>query len=123
MPKCTALYCRTATPDYEGIVDQRDALYELALQQGFGSLAYYEDNGCSGLDLDRPALSRLERDIQNGRVARVLVTNINRLGRNTAAVMRWLVWLRRLGVEIFTLDDEVDWNDLLSALEGGPADE
>jgi len=31
--------------------------------------------------------------------------------------MRWIVWLRRHGVEIYTLDDRADWNPLLAALE------
>jgi len=107
MPKCTALYCRTATPDYEGIVDQRDALYELAQQQGFGSLAYYEDNGLP-VTQHRPAFIRLERDIQNGKVARLLTTSVTRIERNIEVVMRWIVWLRNHDVEIITLDDRFE---------------
>jgi len=121
MNKCTALYCRTATSDYEGIVDQRNALYEFAQQQGFGDLAYNEDNGLSVMER-RPAFIRLEQDIQNGKVARLLTTSVSRIERNIEVVMRWIVWLRNHGVEIYTLDGHADWNPLLAALEEDTAD-
>ena len=122
MNKRTALYCRSATPDAQAIAQQRTALRHYAEEQGFDTLIRYEDNGCSGSNLDRPAFTRLEQDIRDGKVARVLVKNISRLGRNTAEVVKLLVWLRRHGVEIYMLDGQADLNPLLAALEGGTAD-
>ena len=116
MPKNTALYCRTDTPDPEGIARQRAALQQYTQEHGFENMALYEDNGLSVMQR-RPEFTRLEQDIQNGKVARLLTTSVSRIERNTAVVMRWIVWLRRHDVEIFTLDDQTDWNPLLAALE------
>ena len=117
MNKRTAIYCRTATREAAAIAQQHAALRRFAEEQDFDTLIRYEDNGYSANDLDRPAFCRLEQDIRDGKVARVLTTSISRLGRNTPEVMKWLVWLRGQGSEIFTLDDKAEWNPLLAALE------
>ena len=116
MNKRTAIYCRTDTLDPEGIARQRTALQQYAGEQGFENLVFYEDNGLTVMQR-RPEFIRLEQDIQDGKVARLLTTSVSRIERNIAVVMRWIVWLRRHGVEIYTLDDRADWNPLLAALE------
>ena len=116
MHKTTALYCRTALADAEAIAQQHESLRRFAGEQGFTNLTYYEDDGYSGLNLARPAFLRLEQDIRDGKVARVIAPDLARLGRNTAEVVRWLVWLRRHGVEL-TLLDGFDLNSLLAGLE------
>ena len=117
MNKTTALYCRTALHDTVAIARQHESLRRFAEEKGFADLEFYEDNGYSAMDANRPAFSRLEQDVRDGKVARVLATSLTRLGRNTAEVIRWAVWLRRQGVEIITLDDQADLNPLLAALE------
>ena len=116
MHKTTALYCRTALADAEAIARQRESLRRFAEEKGFTNLTYYEDDGCSGLNPARPAFLRLEQDIRDGKVARVIAPDLARLGRNTAEVVRWLVWLRRHGVEL-TLLDGTDLSPLLAELE------
>ena len=123
MNKRTAIYCRTSAPDQAALAYQRTALQDYAKAQGFDTLIRYEDNGYTGSDAERPAFCRLEQDIRDGKVARVLTSSISRLGRNTSDVMKWLVWLRRHGAEIYTLDNQAEWNPLLAALEGGIANE
>jgi hypothetical protein len=113
----TALYCRTAAVDSAAIAKQRTALEGLAVKRGFTDLAYYEDDGYSGNNPKRPAFAQLEQDICAGQIARVLATSVTRLGRNTADVVRWAVWLRRHGAEIVTLDPPVDLNAALEVLE------
>ena len=116
MHKTTALYCRTALADAESIARQRESLRRFAGEKGFTNLTYYEDDGFSGLDLARPAFLRLEQEIRDGKIARVIASDLARLGRDTAEVVRWLVWLRRHGVEL-TLLDGPDLNPLLAGLE------
>jgi DNA invertase Pin-like site-specific DNA recombinase len=123
MSKSTALYCRVAAPDQDTIALQRHSLQRHADEQGYADLTFYEDDGYSGLNPNRPAFTQLEQDVRDGKVARVLAVSLTRLGRNTAEVVRWAVWLRRHGVEIITLkdgitmDSQVDLNPLLAALE------
>ena len=121
MNKRTALYCRTSTNDPAELARQRAALQQCAQERGFENPVLYEDIGLTVLQR-RPEFMRLERDVRNGKVARVLTTSVSRIECNTPVVMRWIVWLRRHGAEIYTLDDQADWNPLLAALEGGTAD-
>ena len=46
----------------------------------------------------------------------MIAPDLVRLGRDTAEVVRWIVWLRRHGVEIMLLDGP-DLNRLLTGLE------
>ena len=117
MNKHTAIYCRTATLDPEGIARQRDALREYAEKHGFDNLKFYEDDGFSATHPNRPAFIRLERDIRNGKVERLLTTSVSRIERNISVVMRWIIWLRNHGADIYTLDDRAEWNPLVAALE------
>jgi len=114
MNKTTAVYCRLALRDAEAIAMQRDPLLRYAGERGYTSLRVYEDNGHSGLTLKRPAFARLEQDIRDGKIERILTECISRLGRNTVDVMKWLKWLRGQGVEIITLDNPTDMIPLLT---------
>jgi len=113
----TALYCRTATVNPTAIAQQRTVLEGFAEKRGFTDLACYEDDGYSGRNPKRPAFARLEEDIRAGKIARVLVASITRLGRNTAEVLRWATWLRRHGAEIVAMNIPVDLNPALEVLE------
>ena len=110
MNKRTALYCRTATPDAGAITQQRTTLRRFADEHGFADVELYEDDGYSGLNPARPAFSRLEHDIRDGKVVRVLAVSVTRLGRNIEDVLMWARALRDQGVELFVL-------------KGGPANE
>ncbi|MDR0531399.1 MAG: recombinase family protein [Oscillospiraceae bacterium] len=100
MNKQTAIYCRTAEPDPGGITRQRAALVHLARERGFSNVAVYEDDGFSARDCGRPAFARLNQDIREGKIARVLVTSVTLLERNIIEVLRWA---RESGVEIHPL--------------------
>jgi len=113
----TALYCRTDAIDPEGIAQQRAALERFAEEHSFGNLACYEDDGYSALKRARPAFARLEADVRGGQIQRVLTKNFSRTSRNTADVVRWLVWLRRHGTEVFVLDTPIDINAALEVME------
>ena len=125
MSKTIALYCRTANANPDEMARQRYALHLYARQNGvtLDDVTFYEDDGYSAHDPKRPAFMQLELDVMDGKVARVVTTSLTRLGRNTAEVVRWAIWLRRHSVEIFTLDDRAELNTLLAGLEGGAADE
>lgn len=83
---------------------QKDQLCIYAKGHGCDSLDYYMDNGYSGLNYDRPAFSRLEADIQAGRVGAVIVRNVDRIGRNTFETAHWIEQLRKKGIPFIATD-------------------
>jgi DNA invertase Pin-like site-specific DNA recombinase len=88
-----AIYCRKSSE--EGLTQQfnsLDAQYEACLsyiqsQRHEGWIAIdgrYDDGGFSGGTLDRPAVKRLIRDIEEGKVDTVVCYKIDRLSRSLA---------------------------------------
>ena len=65
-PKITALYCRLSKDDElqgesASISNQREMLENYCEQQGWNVIAVYQDDGYTGLNLDRPDLRSLSR--------------------------------------------------------------
>ena len=102
--KITALYCRTTKQDPADLAYQRTALQDYAKAKTYGSLVFYEDYGCPATDPVRPAFTRLEQDIHDGKVARVLAMGLPSLGRNTQEVLKWARAALEQGTEVITLD-------------------
>ncbi len=110
--KVPAVYCRTAQPDDLAIFTQRDRLTRLANARGYDNLVYYQDNGYSGLDFERPAFSEMQKDIQAGNTNCVLIVGISRIGRNNQLVSNWLIEMCLAGIAVITPDDETPINVL-----------
>ena len=63
--------------------DAGEAYVRALLHEGWVALPdRYDDGGCTGANLDRPALARLMRDIEAGRVDCVVVYKVDRLSRS-----------------------------------------
>lgn len=88
--KTVAAYCRVGRSDDLALFIQKDQLTRLANARGYDNLVYYQDNGYSGLDFERPAFSAMQKDIQAGNINRVLVVDISRIGRNHQLVFDWI---------------------------------
>jgi hypothetical protein len=112
----TAIYCRSAAADPEETVRQRETLQRFAEERDFGNLVFYEDVGFGWHNASRPDFLRLEEDIRSGKIQRVLSEKLSHLGRNTADVVCWVLWLRQHGAEIYAMDTD-DINAALEALE------
>lgn len=83
----TALYLRLSREDEtsresQSIVSQRQILRSYAAAHGMENCREYIDDGWSGTGSERPAFQRLLREVEQGRVATVLVKDLSRLGRN-----------------------------------------
>ena len=106
--KKTALYCRTANApmgDDSAMLAQKEILLGYAREHGYENTEVYEDSAVSGASLhSRPALQRLQADIEAGVVERVVVCDLTRIGRNTHETYQWLAGLDKLGVELVSLD-------------------
>ena len=82
-----ALYMRLSRDDElngesNSISNQRKLLSNVAAEQGYLQTKEYVDDGISGTTFDRPSLNLLERDIQDGKIAAVIVKDLSRLGRD-----------------------------------------
>jgi len=106
--KVAAVYCRTAQPDDFAIFEQKDRLTRLANAKGYDSIKYYQDNGYSGLNFERPAFLQMCEDIQAGNIQCILVYGISRIGRDFLSVNKWLAELRLTGTTVIALDEELN---------------
>lgn len=82
-----ALYCRLSKDDAnEGpsasIQNQRELLRRVCDEQGWTVTEIFEDDGYSGLSMNRPAFQRMLSEIEQGRFDVVLTKDLSRLGRN-----------------------------------------
>lgn len=66
-----AIYCRLSKDDdldgeSASISNQRDLLFRYCDEQGFRVCGVYQDDGFSGLSMERPDLKKLLEDTKNG---------------------------------------------------------
>ena len=122
----TALYYRTAQKNLDIVYldNQMQQLLCYAKQQELGDYVLYADNGFSGITFDRPALALLKADVEAGRIQKIIITNLSRLGRGYVATMQFLQWITGKGATVVSLSDDVDaemfnHNALLAYLKGG----
>ena len=108
----TALYCRTAIACDIAIENQIMMLRQYANDNNFGNITVYTDNGYSGSNLDRPALRRLQADVEAGLVGVLLVKDISRISRNFLDVPVFLDGVKRKGVEIRFVMDGISYDEL-----------
>ena len=114
--KMTALYSRVAHADHDAIVRQEIKVRNFVYDKGFTNIFAYTDNGESGLDFNRPALSRLEADVEAGRVCVVVVQNYDRIGRDFIKTEKWIANARRKGVSFISMSDDGSSNRLFADL-------
>lgn len=116
----TAVYARVST---EG---QRTDSQELELkrycrQRGWRNVTYYADK-ISGAKASRPQLDQLMQDIRAGKIERLIVYKLDRLGRSLTHLALILDELNRLNVPLIASSQGIDTSndnpagDALSAL-------
>ena len=98
-----ALYARVSTAG-QSVEMQLTELRQVALQRGWTPTEYV-DHGESGKKTSRPALDRMLKDAQAGKVQVVAVWKLDRLGRNAPHVLQILEQFRLMGVTFVSLRD------------------
>ena len=83
----TALYCRLSQDDKQegdsnSIVNQKKILKKYALDRGYSNYLYYIDDGYSGTNFNRPDFQRMIADVEAGKIKRIIVKDMSRLGRD-----------------------------------------
>jgi site-specific DNA recombinase len=102
-----AVYCRLARADDERIAEQENRVSSYAKKQGCGEIAVFVDNDESGSSLNRPAMNRLNADIEAGLIDAVYVHSLPRIGRNVCEVLKWLDGLRDKGITVKAVDGSI----------------
>ena len=73
---------------------------------GVTACALYVDNGFSGLSLDRPALNELQMAMAQGRIGKIVVTDISRISRDTVHTLLFSEYAAKYDIGIETVDGE-----------------
>lgn len=110
----TALYCRLSQDDKQegdsnSIINQKKILKKYALDHGFSNLQFYIDDGISGTTFNRAGFQSMIADIDTGKVKRVIVKDMSRLGRDYLQVgMYTEIYFPEHDVHFIAVNDGVD---------------
>lgn len=104
------LYLRLSRDDKNkgfsvSIENQDKMLTRFARQQHYTVRHRYIDDGESGYSFDRPDFDKLKEDILSGKVKRLLVKDMSRLGRHNAKALLFMEESRDYECEVIALDD------------------
>ena len=110
-----ALYVRLSHEDkLEGesnsIANQKKILERYCRDRGITAYRYYdEDDGYSGTNFNRPGFQRMLADIKAGKIKRVIVKDMSRLGRDYLQVGMYTdIVFPEFGVHFIAVNDGVD---------------
>ena len=111
----TAAYLRLSREDgdkaeSDSIANQHKQLEQYLVEHPELELVdYYQDDGYTGTNFDRPAFRRMEEDIHQGKVNCVLVKDLSRFGRDYIEMGRYLEKVfPSQGVRFIAVNDHVD---------------
>ena len=105
--KMTAYYYRAAHKQTDLYLDnQMHQLLAHAAQSGTDTYLLFADNGYSGLNLDRPAMTQMQMAMAQVLIGKIVVKDISRLARDTAAFLTFAEDADRLLVELETVNGE-----------------
>lgn len=104
-----AVYARVST-DEQNIEGQEQVIRQwLASNNVTTNYTWFEDKGVSGETINRPALRRLQRGVQEGKFDTVVVYRLDRLSRSMVDGVNMLsTWLKD-GVRIVSVTENLDF--------------
>ena len=109
-----AIYCRLSKDDdldgeSASIANQRDMLENYCEKQGWEVVAVYQDDGYTGLNMERPDLKRMLKAIERRQANLVITKDLSRLGRNYLQT-GFLIedFFPRHGVRYIAMNDGID---------------
>ena len=109
-----AVYCRLSKDDdlqgeSASIANQRDMLEKYCEKQGWEVVAVYQDDGFTGLNMERPDLQRMLRAIERRQINLVIMKDLSRLGRNYLQTGHLIEdFFPRNGVRYIAMNDGID---------------
>ena len=109
-----AIYCRLSKDDdlqgeSASIANQRAMLEIYCERQGWEVVEVYQDDGYTGLNMERPALQRMLKAVERKQVNIVVTKDLSRLGRNYLQT-GYLIedFFPRHGVRYIAVNDGID---------------
>ena len=109
-----AIYCRLSKDDdldgeSASIANQRDMLEHYCEKQGWEVVEVYQDDGYTGLNMERPDLKRMLKAIERRQINLVVTKDLSRLGRNYLQT-GFLIedFFPRNGVRYIAMNDGID---------------
>lgn len=106
----TAIYMRVSTNDQRLDSQQRE-LKRFCQQRCWKDLHFYEDK-MSGTKASRPALDRMMTDLRAGKLERLIVYKLDRLGRSLIHLALILDELNRIKVPLICTSQGIDTSDV-----------
>ena len=110
----TALYERLSQEDKNdgesnSIGNQKKILEKYCRDHSYSGIRHYEDDGYSGTTFNRPGFQEMLADIKAGRIARVIVKDMSRFGRDYLQVGMYTdILFPDFGVHFIAVNDGVD---------------
>ena len=108
------IYCRLSKDDdlqgeSASISNQRELLTSVCKAQGWEIVQVYQDDGFTGLNMERPGLQSLLADAKQGKINLVITKDLSRLGRNYLETGRLIEdFFPRNGIRYIALNDNID---------------
>ena len=70
---------------------------------------HYEENGCSGSSLERPAYQRMMEDAKKDKFDMVVVWKIDRMSRNLSDLLQIFEDLKKYNVGFYSIKENMDF--------------
>lgn len=102
MDKITSIYCRVSSRDQSHASQLPDL--ERWVEAHGGAVAWFRDT-FTGKTLDRPAMTRLLAELRAGRLERIVVWRLDRLGRTAKGLCSLFDELTEAKVDLVSLKD------------------
>ena len=99
-------YCRVAHDDSFSLEQQAAKLCRYAEQAGYTIVGVAAEHG-SGMTLDRPALQELTKAVLAGKVDVVLISSLDRIGRDWGMTKQYIALLTEHKVKLLCLQERV----------------
>lgn len=80
--KKTVGYVRYSLADKDSIELQKTLMQEYCDKHSYKIAKFFTDAGYSGVDLERPALQKMLKDVADGEVERIVCADVGRLTKN-----------------------------------------
>jgi len=112
----TACYERLSVDDSSdgesesnSIANQKKILERYCREHGYSGIRHYQDDGYSGVTFDRPGFQAMLADIKASKIARVIVKDMSRFGRDYLQVGMYTdIVFQEYGVHFVAVNDGVD---------------
>lgn len=94
------------------IQNQKKLLSKVAKEKGYANLVHFEDDGISGVTMNRPGFIKMMNGLEAGKAAAVFVKDLSRLGRNYIEVGRLMEdYFPENDIRLVAVSDNIDTDE------------